>query len=487
MGTSHTFRRGAALAFALVAGLSSSAVPSVPAQADHPGTAVQAAAATTPRALIGPAPGRRDVHLADGVAGGKVVFKALKGIKPGIGYKAVTGTHTVQVYPLYAAAAPSSAALKSALAQVRAYYTRELPGVTFRFTLRGARKVPRDRACTSDFGYLRTVAKTQSMRARHHVLGWGFGCGGNYGWADQAPGRGYAWVHAADYPDASVVAHELGHNLGLYHANAVGCRTSSGASTPLSARCSEYEYSDPWDSQGNVCQLADCHVSGVAQALLAGKTRTRVISASRTTDIRLVVSGTTGTRTALVRTSYGDLFFDMHTKSTVMWIAGDEPGVNVRLATAHGQGLLGMPDHRDRMGDDSDSILALGDRWTIPGSKGLRVIVTAVGPRSATLRFLPVKSDTTPPTTPHVSAPAETSEGSLPITWTAATDARGIAAYLVESNDRVVARLPSTSRSYSVGATNLGAKVRIIAIDRSGNRATSAALTVTRPTEDPVG
>ena len=53
-------------------------------------------------------------------------FKALKGLKPGIGHKLVVGKHSVQVYPVYAGAVPSTAAIRSALAQVRAYYARDV-------------------------------------------------------------------------------------------------------------------------------------------------------------------------------------------------------------------------------------------------------------------------------------------------------------------------------------------------------------------------
>lgn len=51
--------------------------------------------------------------------------------------------------------------------------------------------------------------------------------------------------------DASMVAHELAHNLGVDHANSVACWTGGGAWTPLSANCAKpVEYGDPFDLMG---------------------------------------------------------------------------------------------------------------------------------------------------------------------------------------------------------------------------------------------
>lgn len=53
-----------------------------------------------------------------------------------------------------------------------------------------------------------------------------------------------AWINAA--LNMHTVAHELGHNLGLYHSNAHNCGTST-----LGSSCSTVEYGDRTDSMGN--------------------------------------------------------------------------------------------------------------------------------------------------------------------------------------------------------------------------------------------
>jgi hypothetical protein len=47
-----------------------------------------------------------------------------------------------------------------------------------------------------------------------------------------------------------VVAHEVGHNMGLHHANGYAC-TENGAPVAISSTCTSGEYGDPYDVMGN--------------------------------------------------------------------------------------------------------------------------------------------------------------------------------------------------------------------------------------------
>lgn len=54
-----------------------------------------------------------------------------------------------------------------------------------------------------------------------------------------------AWINGA--PDLKVIAHELGHNLGVQHSHSSDCDA-----TPLGPTCTIYEYGDVADVMGNV-------------------------------------------------------------------------------------------------------------------------------------------------------------------------------------------------------------------------------------------
>ena len=60
-------------------------------------------------------------------------------------------------------------------------------------------------------------------------------------------GWGQVWING--YLDTRVTVHELGHNLGLYHAHSVAC-TQASTAVPWSTSCTLSEYGDPFDAMG---------------------------------------------------------------------------------------------------------------------------------------------------------------------------------------------------------------------------------------------
>jgi len=68
---------------------------------------------------------------------------------------------------------------------------------------------------------------------------WGLGSVGGY------PSQ--AWIHTRYGFNVTVVAHEMGHNLGLYHSHSLDC----GSATVATAGCTSSDYGDVFDVMGS--------------------------------------------------------------------------------------------------------------------------------------------------------------------------------------------------------------------------------------------
>lgn len=60
-------------------------------------------------------------------------------------------------------------------------------------------------------------------------------------------GTGRIWSF---FNSSGTMAHEVGHNLGLHHANSYSCTNSAFELVPFSTRCRSNEYFDPYDAMG---------------------------------------------------------------------------------------------------------------------------------------------------------------------------------------------------------------------------------------------
>ena len=83
----------------------------------------------------------------------------------------------------------------------------------------------------------------------------------DYGGLGTLPGND---VWSNGYLQWSVIAHELGHNMGAHHASALDCR-DGGRRVPLSGNCTNDEYGDPFDVMGRGGLMSAWHRSQIGQ------------------------------------------------------------------------------------------------------------------------------------------------------------------------------------------------------------------------------
>lgn len=88
---------------------------------------------------------------------------------------------------------------------------------------------------------------------------------GKYSWYNNSLIYNYAVT------PSTVAIHELGHNLGMWHANSYICKNASGTQIPISffANCLSSEYGDPFDVMGyNIYGVSPRHVSNYHKGLM---------------------------------------------------------------------------------------------------------------------------------------------------------------------------------------------------------------------------
>jgi|GEM_PF-3074087 len=309
------------------------------------------------------------------------------------------------------------------------------------------------------------------------------------------PGR-YSWINGAN--DTRVIAHELGHNMGVHHAASLNCGSRTITADPYSVAaqartdgCQYSEYGDNSDVMGSSTALMSAwHRAQLGQLPDAAQT-TATTSGSYTLDAvnnrnaddprlllvpRRVGSAPVTSYFALeLRSSFGQ--FDT---GSSLFLA-QRTGVTIRLvptlANAEQSELLDT--HPAINPNFVASALQPGETFTDPLS-GVVIRNDATAGGTANLTVTVAELDTTPPTAPVVTAVA----GAHPeLTWTAASDNVGVDHYEVRRNGVAIAQTPATTLSYTdSGVRGLAqAEYRVVAFDAAANSAASEPVSVDLP------
>ncbi|MBW0254217.1 DUF4214 domain-containing protein [Cellulomonas sp. PS-H5] len=185
----------------------------------------------------------------------------------------VSGVHQLVVVPVRWSAtdAVPTAALTAAASGTEEYWERQSGGrIDVQPTVAGAVTMPRDELCDVDAIMDQVVAATgiAPSTTRHVAAAFPEIDACEFSGLASITG-GAIWLNG----DTStyVLAHELGHNLGLGHANTLTCRSGSSR-TPLTsdlAGCTAVEYGDNTDVMGQGRNLSSpgSISSGFAQSL----------------------------------------------------------------------------------------------------------------------------------------------------------------------------------------------------------------------------
>lgn len=271
------------------------------------------------------------------------------------------------------------------------------------------------------------------------VSGCSFGghaiVGGRHSWLN-----GYA-------TSVYVVSHELGHNLGLWHARARACRNDAGTRVALSTRCTRHEYGDLFDMMGsNSRQLNAAHRRGI------GALPDSAIRYVRTTTTLTLSRAGSGSGIRLIRiprSSAPGQFFDLEFRPNAgmfdqLGSSTTNRGVLVHLDTTY-TAATDLLDMTPATATFADAALVSGRSWKHPIDR-VTIGVGAVAGNTirVTITFGP---DLHAPSAPGslTATPTSTSVG---LAWTPAWDNVAVAGYRLYRNGSAIATLSPGTSSY---------------------------------------
>jgi chitodextrinase len=327
------------------------------------------------------------------------------------------------------------------------------------------------------------------------------------GWSGLAEvGGRHVWTNGS--LTVPVLAHELGHNLGLYHAGGLTC-TASGAPAPMGDTCSidrqHYyaagvlpQYADPFDAMGNAPVLRQMNMEHKLALGVLPATAVATVGISGTYSLAPMETLTGSVELLrLPKPGGGNYFVEYRRPIGVFDL---QAGPSVTGVLVHTE----SPDMADPFSDDyRDSDTALVDmhpdgaftsaQWQNAAMSvnqvfsdplhGITIQNLAQDVNGATLAItMPV--DTTPPGRPGRLS-AVVSGTSVSLQWTEASDDFAVDSYRVARDGTQIGSLATTSFMDTGLAPGSTVTYAVTAVDTAGNVGAASTIGVAIPDSVP--
>jgi hypothetical protein len=308
------------------------------------------------------------------------------------------------------------------------------------------------------------------------------------GWSGlgEMPGE-RSWINGyADHVE--VVAHELGHNMGLNHASSLEC-TEGSVVVAISSTCTTREYGDPFDVMGNL----STHHNNAWHLLQIGflpSSDVQVANGSGTYTIS-ATAARTGTRLLRIPRPVGSSppYYDLDLRATngvFDDFLSNDPAVQGVTIHADPEVTTPRPVQSKLIDATPGSLWGFDDAPLAAGNTfsdgALSIKVTSIDNGVATVDVTTGSppQDVTPPSVPG-PVTATTTSSKVELSWPPATDDFDVAGYRVTRGSTPLGTTTGLTWTDVVVTPGETYNYRVAAYDHAGHVSTSEPVAATIP------